>query len=128
MPLYDFTCRRGHKFERSVPLADFELTQACECGEGATRQISAPRVLSDQIAPMRGADGKIHDSRSSLERSYTPAGNPKGERYHVLGEGDKVNATPPKFDRKQRRDDIKAAMEDVKNGRVAPIPPAPPGF
>jgi putative FmdB family regulatory protein len=127
MPLYDFTCPRGHTFERMVPLASFDDAQACECGEGARRLISAPRVLSDQIAPVRGADGKIHDSLRGLRASYLSGGNPQGERYFEVGD-QKIETALPKFDRKQRRDDIKAAMEDVKNGRVAPIPPAPPGM
>jgi hypothetical protein len=110
-----------------VPLAAFDEAQACECGEGARRLISAPRVLSDQIEAVRGADGKMHDSLSGLRASYLPSGNPQGERYLELGDQN-ITPTEHKVDRRQRRNDIKAAMEDVRNGRVAPIPPAPPGM
>lgn len=125
MPLYDFICGGGHRFERMVRLSDFEAPQLCECGEGAQRQVSAPRILSDYIEPCRGADGKMHDSLSSLRATYLPSGNPKGERYLELGD-QQIKPTEHKVDRKQRRDDIRAAIEDVKNGRVPPIPPGPP--
>jgi len=125
MPLYDFLCGGGHQFERIVKLSDFEAPQACDCGEGAVRLVSAPRILSDYIEPCLGADGKMHDSMSSYRRSLTPAGNPKGERFIELG-NETMKTEVPKIDRKQRRDDIRAAMEDVKNGRVPPIPPGPP--
>lgn len=125
MPLYDFLCASGHRFERHVKLADFEAPQACACGEDARRLISAPRILSDFIEPCLGADGKMHDSLASLRATYLPSGNPKGERYYELGD-QKLEAAPKTFDRKQRRDDIRAAIEDVKNGRVPPIPPGPP--
>lgn len=125
MPLYDFLCADGHLFERHVKLADFEAQQACECGADARRQVSAPRIRSDYIEPCMGADGKMHDSLSGLRATYLPSGNPRGERFYELGD-EKIKPTERKFDRKQRRDDIKAAIEDVKNGRVPPIPPGPP--
>lgn len=125
MPMYDFLCGDGHRFERLVKLIDFDVAQSCECGEGAKRLISAPRILSDHIEPCRGPDGKMHDSLSGLRRSYRPDGNPQGERYLEVGD-QTIKETPKTFDRKQRRDDIRAAIEDVKNGRVPPIPPGPP--
>lgn len=86
----------------------------------------APRVLSDYIDPCMGADGKMHDSLASLRATYLPSGNPRGERFLELGNDKIPDAPPKKFDRKQRRDDIKAAIQDVKYGRVAPIPQGPP--
>jgi putative FmdB family regulatory protein len=35
MPLYDYQCANGHRFERMVPLAQFDFAQLCECGAGA---------------------------------------------------------------------------------------------
>lgn len=125
MPLYDFKCGSGHRFDRLVKLADFDAPQLCECGEDAVRQISAARILSDTIEPSRGADGKMHDSKAALRASYLPGGNPQGERYLELGD-QQIKPAEVKFDRKQRRDDIRAAMEDVKNGRVPPTSPGLP--
>lgn len=125
MPVYDYRCGAGHRFERMLPLADYLVPQRCDCGEDAVKVIAAPRILSDYIAPCLGADGKMHDSLASLRATYLPSGNPRGERFYELGD-QKIENKPPEFDRKQRRDDIKAAIQDVKYGRVPPIPPGPP--
>lgn len=121
MPLYDFQCGEGHRFERLVPLAFFHVIQDCDCGSPAQRQVSAPRVLSDTIAPIMGADGKLHDSLASYRHSLTPSGNPKGERFIELGTAKLPENTPPPIDRRKRRDAIKAGMADVKAGRVPPV-------
>lgn len=125
MPLYDFQCHAGHEFERHVKLADFDEVQSCQCGADARRLVSAPRIQTDSIEPARGADGKMHTSLASLRHSYTPSGNPQGERYYEVG-NDIPKGKKASFDRKQRREDIRAAISDVKNGRVPPIPPGPP--
>lgn len=67
MPMYDFACLDGHRFERIVPLAQFGDKQHCDCGSLARRLVSAPMVISDCIDPKRGMDGKLHDSRKSFE-------------------------------------------------------------
>lgn len=121
MPLYDFRCADGHRFDRFVPLAHFGDRQSCECGHEATRLVSAPRILADTIEPCMGADGKMHTSLGSLRASYRPSGNPQGESYTEIG-NEKIAAAPkPAIDKAQRREDIKAAMQDVKNGRVPPL-------
>ncbi len=121
MPLYDFKCLDGHSFERMVPLVRFGEQQFCGCGSAARRLISATRTLkSDAIDPIRGADGKMHDSLASYRKSLEPGGNPQGERYLEIGDQE-LKPNLPQFDRAQRRDDIKAALEDVKSGNVPPL-------
>lgn len=117
MPLYDFTCGAGHRFERHVPLARFDDPQSCDCGSSARRMICAPRVKSDYIDPCLGPDGRMHDSLASYRRSLRADGNPQGETYHEIG-NEELRPVKHEFDRKQRRDDIRAGLEDVKNGRV----------
>lgn len=122
MPLYDFRCAEGHRFERMVPLREFDAAQLCDCGSAASRVPCAPRVISDIIDPMLGADGKLHDSLASYRRSLTPEGNPRGERFIEIG-NEEIKASPrPDFDRAQRRDDIRAAIADVKAGKPIPAP------
>ncbi len=117
MPMYDFECAGGHRFERLVPLARFGDRQECECGEVAQRLVSAPLVVSDCMAPKWGVDGKLHDSRASFER----ATDAKGERFYPLQPGEGMaRGEVQKHDEKRLRDDIRAGIEDVKNGRVAP--------
>lgn len=49
MPLYDCECARGHRFERQIPLAEFEAPIICACGTTARRLISRPRVLVGRV-------------------------------------------------------------------------------
>lgn len=58
MPMYDFECSSGHRFERMVPLANFEDAQDCACGEPARRLISRPMIAVEQVdytCPVTGA-------------------------------------------------------------------------
>ena len=120
MPIYEYRCKTGHGFERLIPLARFDERQICDCGAGAQRLVSAPRVVSDRIDPIHGADGKMHDSMQSYKRSLTPDGNPQGERYMIAGDDPIPEYKPQKFDKRQRREDIKRSIADVKYGRVPP--------
>jgi putative FmdB family regulatory protein len=119
MPLYDFRCEQGHRFERMVPLASFAEVQICDCGEPSQRAVCAPHIVSDCIAPIRGADGKMHDSKSAYMRSLTPSGNPRGESYQVLGAGEQIEPVKHKTDGKKLRDDIARSIAEVKQGRRA---------
>jgi putative FmdB family regulatory protein len=121
MPLYDFRCGEGHRFERMVSLAHFSEAQACDCGSAARRVLSAPRVLSDHIEPIMGADGRMHTSLSSYRRSLAPSGNPKGERFIELGNESLPEYQPPKTDKAALVDAVRAGMADVKAGRVPPV-------
>lgn len=80
----------------------------------------APSIRRDSIEPCMGGDRKLHDSLSSYRRSLRPDGNPFGDSFIEVGNEAYPQAETPTFDRKARRDDIRAAIEDVKNGRVAP--------
>lgn len=118
MPLYDYHCEGGHSFERLVPLASFDDEQRCACGETAARMISAPMVISDCMRPTWGMDGKMHDSRKAWERST----NKDGDRFYPLAPGEGIQKAPEyKTDQKKLRDDIRAGIADVKNGRVPPV-------
>lgn len=79
-----------------------------------------PMIRRDSIDPCRGMDGKIHESLSSYRRSLRSDGNPQGETYTEIGEQE-LPTIKPTFDRASRRDDIRAAIADVKNGNVPPL-------
>jgi putative FmdB family regulatory protein len=122
MPLYDFRCAKGHRFDKMVSLAQFSEIQLCDCGEPSERLISAPFVISDSLPPTMGADGRMHDSRASYHRSLTPSGNPKGEAVHVLGAGEKVKPVAHKVDKQRIREDVARSIAEVKQGRrVTPV-------
>jgi putative FmdB family regulatory protein len=122
MPLYDYKCGEGHRFERMLPLARYSEPQTCDCGASARKLLCAPRILSDAIPPTYGADGKLHDSLSSYRHSMTPEGNPQGERYNEVERQQDARSLHTKPNRKQIRDDIERSIAEVKQGRrVAPV-------
>lgn len=87
MPLYDYRCDEGHRFERVLPLARYDEPQACRCGAPSQKLIAAPRlqrVFSEPIQSM--ADGKYYSDAASLERTYQASGNPQGVNYAVVGD------------------------------------------
>lgn len=86
----------------------------------ARSSFPAPMIRRDSIDPCRGPDGRMHESLSSYRRSLRADGNPQGENYYEIG-NEELKPDLPKFDQKARRDDIKAAIEDVRNGRVPPL-------
>ncbi len=85
----------------------------------ASSDYPCPMIAKDSIDPCRGMDGNMYDSLSGLRRTYRADGNPQGENYTEIG-NEEAPTVVHNFDRKQRRDDIKAAIMDVKYGRVPP--------
>lgn len=62
-------------------------------------------VRSDSIDPVRSmADGKMHDSLSSLYKSYRADGNPQGVNYQCIGN----DVSPCTTFKPKERDDKKA--------------------
>ena len=63
--IYEYECSNGHRFERSLPVAQYDAPQTCECGASAGKVISAvrgfvrgdicdPRIVEDAIRDHRG--------------------------------------------------------------------------
>lgn len=73
MPMYDFKCEAGHKFERMVRLVNYGELQHCNCGELATRQISAPQFTvdsTDYSCPVTGRRiASKHEHEENLKRT-----------------------------------------------------------
>ena len=80
--------------------------------------LACPYFKQDVIDPTRGMDGKMYETLSGYRKTLEPSGNPRGERYIEIGNEPTKAYEAPKFDRKKRRDDIKRAISDVKNGNV----------
>ena len=47
MPIYEFTCESGHKFDRFLKLAAYDAPQVCDCGAPASRKVSTPMFSID---------------------------------------------------------------------------------
>jgi putative FmdB family regulatory protein len=94
MPLYDFRCSQGHRFERFVSLRDFAVPQLCSCGVEAQRLLSAPMVLADlpgYVSPTTGRwiEGRVarrEDLRVSGCRPYEQGEREAAEARRVAGD------------------------------------------
>lgn len=49
MPTYIFECEQGHRFEKVLPVSQYNDPQTCECGSTAQRK-TVPTMLSPDIA------------------------------------------------------------------------------
>lgn len=67
MPLYDFRCDEGHRFERFVKLENFADPQNCSCGAAAERVISAPMFTVDNTGYNCPITGKWIGSKKAHE-------------------------------------------------------------
>lgn len=83
MPLYDFNCSEGHKFERMVRLADFEVLQHCTCGAPSTRAISLPMFRVENVGYDCPVTGKWIGSKQAHSE------NLKAQGCRVLETGEK---------------------------------------
>ena len=71
MPTYEFVCPEGHKFERVLRVADYNVPQGCECGLYAKRQISIPMVfVSQEIRYESPIDGKVITTRQQRQEDF----------------------------------------------------------
>lgn len=68
MPTYEFVCPEGHKFDRVLKVAGYNVPQGCECGLYAKRQISIPTVfVSQDIRYESPIDGKVITNRQQRQ-------------------------------------------------------------
>lgn len=50
MPIYVLECKKGHRFDKVLPLKDYNVPQICDCGEIAYRK-TVPTMISPDIQP-----------------------------------------------------------------------------
>lgn len=69
MPIYVYSCSRGHQFERILPVAQHSRRQRCDCGEMGVQIITAPSVfVSKDICYDSPIDGRpITSMRARLD-------------------------------------------------------------
>lgn len=46
--IYEYECKCGATFERTLPVSDYASTQKCECGKTARKIISRPALMIPQ--------------------------------------------------------------------------------
>ena len=68
MPVYEFKCPEGHRFDRVLKVADYNVPQSCSCGFYAKRLISIPMVfVSQDIRYESPIDGKVITTRQQRQ-------------------------------------------------------------
>ena len=83
MPLYEFRCPDGVRFEANFPMAQVPSTAPCpECGEPARRRVSAPRLSragSAAYGLIEAGERSAHEPE--VVRSTAPGGGTRGPKY-----------------------------------------------
>lgn len=75
MPTYEFVCPEGHRFEKVLRVADYNVPQSCECGVYGERVISIPMVfVSQDIRYESPIDGKVISSRQQRQDDLARSG------------------------------------------------------
>ena len=87
----------------------------------ARSSFPCPRIVSDNIEPTYGADGKLYTSMSAYRKTLLPSGNPKGEQFIEYGNEKIPDYKPPEFSKEKRVEDIKRAIHDVETGNIPPV-------
>lgn len=66
MPVYVLKCKNNHKFDKYLPLKEYNDPQVCECGAEA-RRITVPTMLNCDIQPW---DAYVSPSTGEYITSY----------------------------------------------------------
>lgn len=74
MPIYEYKCDCGARFERVLPMALYQATQYCDCGRAAEKQLSAPAVRGDYEAYDCPITGKRIEGRRAHEENLRAHG------------------------------------------------------
>lgn len=92
MPLYDFECPAGHRFEKNVPLADMDTEVLCEhCDDVYLSRdgevtVSVPSIAPEDILLDDGKSLRLGKSRCILraKRIFAGHNNPAGMLDHGM--------------------------------------------
>ena len=74
MPVYEYKCSCGKRFDRYLRLADYDKPQTCECGQVAVKQLSAPAVRGDYAGYSCPVTGKWIEGRRAHEENLARHG------------------------------------------------------
>ena len=74
MPVYEYKCSCGKRFDRYLRLADYDKPQTCECGQVAVKQLSAPAVRGDYAGYSCPVTGQWIEGRRAHEENLARHG------------------------------------------------------
>lgn len=116
MPIYSYKCPScGLKFDRFLPLKDYQSLQECEeCGELTVKQIVAPAILTDYEGYSCPITGQWVEGRRQHEE------NLKRHGCRVLESGEKQETDAR---RKRADEDFDRKIEETAEQFIAGLPP-----
>lgn len=74
VPVYEYACLNGHRFDRYLRLEDYAEPQVCECGADAHKRICAPMIQVDIPAYQSPIDGRCISSRAQRREDLARSG------------------------------------------------------
>lgn len=74
MPVYEYKCLCGKRFDRFLPLSRYDEPQECDCGQVAIKQLSAPVVRGDFAGYSCPITGKWIEGRRAHEENLARHG------------------------------------------------------
>lgn len=69
MPMYDYRCALGHRFERMLPLASYREPQECACGAPSRRLILPTLISVENVEYDCPITGKMITSKHAHEEN-----------------------------------------------------------
>ena len=60
MPLYDYECKNGHKFDALTSVANRDKMKCPECGKKATKQVTTARLDYYNMGVQDGLPTALH--------------------------------------------------------------------
>lgn len=114
MPVYEYRCAGGHRFERFLKLESYKEPQSCsECGQIAEKLISAPFIRPD-ITPFRSPiDDRWIDSRAQRREDMLRNGC-------VEWDADRTQEQSTR--RRQADEQLEGAMEETFDAELSKLP------
>ena len=94
MPLYEYECSQGHRFDIVAPMTECRKRRKCECGKMAKRIITAPRQVMPDFEPFVDNTGTIIGGRASYREHLKRTGGIE------LGKSD-IDYQTAEFDKKK---------------------------
>lgn len=74
MPIYEFQCECGKRFDRLLKLADYKEPQYCDCGKQASKRYSIPHIINAFQPYQSPIDGSVISSEKRRRDDLAKSG------------------------------------------------------
>lgn len=113
MPVYEYQCECGNRFDRYLPLVNYKDPQTCECGNIAAKRLSRPNIQGDS----QGYDCPV--TGKWIEGKKAHKDNLRRHGCHVLEAGEKSDVEKR---RKQEELSLDKAVDSTVDEFIEKLP------